>query len=331
MKRALASFTVPYRAAVFLKNLAYDRGWFRARELGWPVVSIGNLSVGGAGKTPFVQELAGLLGARGLRVDVLSRGYGRRGGQPFERVRVDGTAARYGDEPLLLARATGVPVYVGASRWASGRLAESEAGAGRPGIHLLDDGFQHRKLARAADIVLLHPADFDDGLLPAGRLREGLGALRRADFVVLREDDFRSEAVLRKMGIDAPVWRVRRSLAVPSIKGDAVAFCGIAHPEEFFAALRAGGVELRKTFAFRDHHRFRARELRAIAQETTGAAALLTTEKDWARLGEDAREILAAAAPLCAVPLRAELLEASRCVAALLETVAQRRPAAMRE
>ena len=118
----------------------------------------------------------------------------------MERVDPEGEAARFGDEPLLIARAAGVPVYVGASRYEAGLLAERDAN--ERGIHLLDDGFQHRRLARDLDIVVLHASDFEETLLPAGRLREPLASLRRASVVVLRAEDRALEAELRKRGID---------------------------------------------------------------------------------------------------------------------------------
>lgn len=326
MSRVLRPLAALYALAVTAKNWGYDRGLLPVRSLGWPVVSVGNVSVGGAGKTPVVMELARLLKGRAVPVDVLSRGYGRADTRRVERVKADGDAGRYGDEPLLIARGAGVPVYVGASRWAAGRLAESESGA--DGVHLLDDGLQHRKLARAVDIVVVHPGDRTDCLLPEGRLREPFGALGRADFLVLREEDDASEAALHRLGIRKPVWRVRRTPVPPLLPsdGDVVAFCGIAHPEEFFEGLRGQGAVLRDTLAFRDHGRFGPRELERIAALGRGAGALLTTEKDLVRLSGSARRRLSAVAPLHAVPLRAELLDGEACVAALLRLLAQRDP-----
>ena len=348
-QRALTPLQAPYAAALAAKNLAYTRGWLHPRALAWPVVSIGNLSVGGAGKTPVVIALAHLLTRRGLHVDVLSRGYSRQSPAPVERVRErvrergrerglergwdDGDALRFGDEPLLIAQAARVPVYVGASRFAAGVLAERE-GAALPGIHLLDDGFQHRKLARSIDIVVMHPTDASGDasgrLLPVGRLREPLSTLRRADFLILREDDAGTEAALRANGIHKPIWRVRRVLAppaIPSLAGSsAVAFCAIAHPQDFFAGLRAHGIPLSHTLAFRDHHRFRARDMEAIVRRAAGAACVLTTEKDWVRLSPAAHRQLSLTAPLLAVPLRAEILDADACVSALLHLLAARHP-----
>src|SRR6202158_675928 len=146
------------------RNALYDRGLLRARCLPGPVVSVGNLSVGGSGKTPFVILLGELLKARGIKFDVLSRGYGRRS-RGVRLVDPAGLPQEFGDEPLLIARKLQVPVVVGEDRYEAGRFAESKFGAQ---LHLLDDGFQHRALARDFDIVLVTPQDANDRLLPSG-------------------------------------------------------------------------------------------------------------------------------------------------------------------
>jgi tetraacyldisaccharide 4'-kinase len=196
-------------------------------------------------------------------------------------------------------------VYVGASRYEAGLLAERDTN-GR-GIHLLDDGFQHRKLARDMDIVVLHASDFEEMLLPAGRLREPMGSLRRASIIVLRAEDRALESELRKRGIAAPIWIQHRRLAVENVTR-MVAFCGIARPEEFFTALAAQGVNLTATFALRDHQRYSNAELDRLsaAVRDTGAECLVTTEKDVARLTLGQREQLEKA-----VPLRVARLEVS--------------------
>ncbi|GGG96150.1 tetraacyldisaccharide 4'-kinase [Silvibacterium dinghuense] len=277
----LAPLTPLYAAAVAAKNLAYDRGWRQAHHLEQPVLSVGNLSTGGSGKTPFVHYLAGLVKRMGHPVDVLSRGYGRAT-KGVLRVDPGGSARDFGDEPLLLARA-GIPVYVGADRYQAGLLAESTA----PAIHLLDDGFQHRQLARDADIVLVHATDFANRLLPAGRLREPLSALRRASVVVLRQEDVAREEQIRNLGVTCPVWIQRRHLsALPA--GRALAFCGIARPEEFFAGLERKGVELAATRAFADHHPYAESDLDQLLRlaASKGADFCVTTEKDAVRLGD---------------------------------------------
>lgn len=296
MIRPLAWLVPLYAAAAGAKNAAYDRGWLTPQRLQWPVVSVGNLSVGGSGKTPLVIRLAQLLKAENIPVDVLSRGYGRTG-SVTERVDPNGDASRYGDEPLLIARAAGVPVYVGASRYEAGLLAER--GTPHPGIHLLDDGFQHRRLARALDIVVLHADDFGDVLLPAGRLREPMPSLRRASMVVLRAEDRDFESELRAGGITAPIWTQHRKLAVEAA-GPAVAFCGLARSDEFFSGLRSQGIELADTVAFRDHQHYSASEINRliVILRRHNARCWITTEKDAARLAPDEHAQLERVAPL---------------------------------
>ena len=153
-----------------LRNRLYDSGTLRTHKLQGPVVSIGSISAGGAGKTPFLIMLGELLKQRGIAFDVLSRGYGRKT-KGVRLVDPQGSPQEFGDEPLLIARKLGVPVIVGEDRYAAGQLAEAKFG---PQVHLLDDGFQHRRLARDFDIVLVTRRELRDTLLPSGRLREPL-------------------------------------------------------------------------------------------------------------------------------------------------------------
>lgn len=182
-RRPWARPLVPVYAAVLRAKEALRRaGVPRTRRLQWPVVSVGSLSAGGAGKTPVVIALATLLEESGWPVDVLTRGYGRSGrGVASVRPTLDDAAQRFGDEPVLIAQRTGVPVWVGADRFAAGERAEASGIKTPRRVHLLDDGFQHRQLARTIDVVVLTAEDLDDMLLPAGNLREGLAALQRAD------------------------------------------------------------------------------------------------------------------------------------------------------
>jgi tetraacyldisaccharide 4'-kinase len=313
-----------YGAAQALDSVAYARGWRDIQRLRWPVVSVGNLSVGGAGKTPFVIALARALTDRGWLVDVLSRGYGRMS-EGVERVVVDGAddpAARCGDEPWLIAQAEGVPVFVGCARLAAGRLAETTLvdASGARHVHLLDDGMQHRRLARNAEIVVLHRSDFRTTLLPAGRLREPLAALERADFVVLREEDTAlAERARRWMRADAQVWMIARELKLPALPGAALVFSAIAHPEEFVGELRGRGVSIAATHAWRDHHRFTDGDvamLCALAAKK-GARCFLTTEKDLARLTAMQRARLEEVAPLLAAVLTVRLHEPEAALEAL--------------
>jgi tetraacyldisaccharide 4'-kinase len=304
-----------YGAAQALNSIAYTHGWRRTERLTWPVVSVGNLSVGGAGKTPFVIALARALTERGWGVDVLSRGYGRAS-DAVERVIAEGlddSAGRYGDEPWLIAQRAEVPVFVGCERAIAGRLAEATLvdASGRPHVHLLDDGMQHRGLARDAEIVLLHRSDLQTTLLPVGRLREPLAALERADFVVLREEDAELvERARRWMRADAGLWTIRRELELPTLPGPAIAFSAIAHPEEFADGLRAKGVVIAAVHTWRDHHRFTDRDVRTLcdAAGKYGAQCFVTTEKDLVRLVAPQRVRLEEIAPLIAVKLTVRLV-----------------------
>src|SRR5499427_9394669 len=174
-----------YAAGVRLRNESYDRGVLASQKLTGPVISIGSISAGGAGKTPFVIFLGEFLKGHGVRFDVLSRGYGRksRGVRVVDR---NGSPAEYGDEQLLISRRLRCPVVVGENRVEAGLLAETQFGAQ---LHLLDDGFQHRALKRDLNVVLLTADDLSDTLLPTGRLREPIRALERADVLAVEAVD----------------------------------------------------------------------------------------------------------------------------------------------
>ena len=285
LRSLLLPLTPLYRAGLALRERRLASGKEGVRRLGWPVISVGSLSTGGAGKTPLTVALARALAARGLHVDVLSRGYGRMSATAG-RVRLDGTADEFGDEPLLIAREARLPVYVAAHRYDAGLLAESDFQPGGPAVHILDDGFQHRQLHRDVDVLLLDARDLRDRLLPAGNLREALQAARRADVIAIPADEPQMEAQLPGWGWEGPVWRLQRHMQVLQADGPVFAFCGIARPEQFFAGLEANGIRLAAHRAFRDHHRYTAGDLEGLAGQAraVGATALLTTEKDVVRL-----------------------------------------------
>ncbi len=279
----LAPLVPLYAAGAALRSAGFRMGLERVERLAWPVLSVGSLSAGGAGKTPFVIAMAKLLQETGLEVDVLSRGYGRKSALAAV-VDPAGNAAEFGDEPLLIARQA--TAFVAAKRVDAGRLAEASGIPAR--LHLLDDGFQHRQLGRDVDIALVSSTDLRDWLLPAGNLREGRGALRRADILAVELGDEAAVEELRSRGLRQPIWRFRRRMVVPGIDGPVVAFCGIARPAQFFSGLEAEGVRIAGRHAFPDHHRFTANDLRLLGRQaqSNGAVALLTTAKDQVRLGE---------------------------------------------
>lgn len=298
-----------YRLGLALRELQLRAGLKPVRRLRLPVVSVGSLSAGGAGKTPLTIALAKALNVHGLHVDVLSRGYGRQRSTNPLLVDPGGTAQDFGDEPLEIAHEAGVPVYVSAERYRAGLLAEADAEAARPplsglGLHLLDDGFQHRQLARDIDILLLSRRDFADHLLPAGNLREALRAAERADVIAIPADEPDVEEAMRSQGSKRTVWRLRRRMEVPPVDGAVAAFCGIARPEQFFDGLESAGLRVASRIVFADHHRYDAHDLDCLqdAARSVRAAALLTTEKDRVRMG-----VLAARLP-ASLPLKMALL-----------------------
>src|SRR5262245_13488911 len=298
-----------FGAGVALRNALYDRGALKARKLARPVVSVGNLSVGGSGKTPFVITLGQLLKERGVAFDVLSRGYARSAAG-IAVVDPAGSPDHFGDEPLLIASKLQVPVIVGADRYHSGLLAEKQFSSK---LHLLDDGFQHRRLHRDFDIVLLPAADLAGTLLPVGRLREPLSSLRRADAVAAE-----SEA---SYGTTA-VWKVNRELLLPTLLSPAAAFCGIARPAQFFAQLRGLDVKLADTASFPDHHRYTPSDIDRLLRLRTscGAKDFITTEKDMINLGALADRLQ----PLQVARLRLILRAPQEALSTLLSTLERR-------
>jgi tetraacyldisaccharide 4'-kinase len=295
--------------------MLYDRGVLRARRLSGSVVSVGNLSAGGSGKTPFVLLLGELLKARGIEFDVLSRGYGRttRG---VLIVDPGGSSRDFGDEPLLIARKLQVPVVVGEDRFKAGGFAEKRFGLR---LHLLDDGFQHRSLKRDFDIVMLTPPDIGDQLIPAGRLREPLGSLRRADAIVLA-----SGASGDSLPLDVKlVWRVRRGIIPGSVPPRPVVFCGIARPQSFVLQLRAANIEPVAEAFYHDHHAYTEKDIDELLRlkQRSEAGGFVTTEKDAVNLGG----YLSALHPLSVVPVKMELDDAANAMDTMLRQIEERK------
>lgn len=231
------------------RRALYRRGVLKAKRLGKPVISIGNITAGGAGKTPAVIALCRHLRADGLRVAVLTRGYGREDAR-FQGLIPSNDAVKYGDEPVLIKSRANVDVIVGSKRYENARRHECD-------VYVLDDGFQHLQLARDLDIVIDAPGRFH---------REARAALEAADVVIPRE--------LR--------------LAVPESLRDAkvFAFAGLADNEQFFTSLRAAGVAVTGTRGFPDHHNYSAADRASLHAQAKGAT-LVTTEKDAVKLAGD--------------------------------------------
>jgi tetraacyldisaccharide 4'-kinase len=306
---ALAILGVPallFGGAVRLRNRYYDRNGV-ARRSDLPVISVGNLTAGGTGKTPIVAWLVHHLRDRGHTPAVVSRGYGGRAGAGPHVVSLGRGPLvgpdHCGDEPFLLARALErTVVIVGADRVAGARAA-ADAGCD---VVVLDDGFQHRRLARDLDMVLLDASNpFGNyRLLPAGLLREPVSGLRRADLVMItRSQPGESfpviERIVRHHNTRAPiVYAGHRPLGFFDAEGQpaprparAVAFCGIGNPARFRIDLERAGVDVVTFESWRDHHRFTTDDVRRLERlAARQQAVLVTTEKDLARMqGGDVR------------------------------------------
>jgi tetraacyldisaccharide 4'-kinase len=305
---ALAPVAWAYRAGLAAREAAYARGVLASGHLPCPVVSVGNLTLGGTGKTPTVELVARWLGAETRRVTIVSRGYGRRPGAAVELVSDGGPprlpAERAGDEPLLLARRLpGVSVVVGADRLEAGRWAWAHL---QPDVVVLDDGFQQRRLRKDVEIVCLNARApwGQGGLFPRGTLREPPSALARAHLVVLTGvsggavfGDLLAEirrhagpvpclaadyAVEGLQDLESGALRPAADIAGRSV----LAFAGIATPERLAETLASRGALVRGLVAFPDHHPYALSDLDAIAERAREVSAdlVVTTEKDAVRL-----------------------------------------------
>jgi tetraacyldisaccharide 4'-kinase len=262
---------LPYAAAVSFRNLLFDKGILKSYLVPPIVVSIGNIEAGGTGKTPFTMALAAELRTLGHNAAIVTRGYRGRLKGPV-KVSDDHDYRDVGDEPLLMARITGVPVVKSPDRCRGAIFAYRRFGSG---IVLLDDGFQHRRIFRDMDICLISGSLDNERLLPMGRLREPVSALKRADYIINTEKD---------AGIAIDGLLDRKGNLYNSLKGESVlAFCGIANPQRFFDTLRPIYPQIR-TMVFRDHHKYSMSDIRKIKVAARGTDLIVTTEKDFVRL-----------------------------------------------
>lgn len=306
LRALLWPLSLAYRVGLGAYLGVYALGIRKRHRLPVPVISVGNLTFGGTGKTPAVQTICRMLREQGRSVVILSRGHGGSGKGP--RIVSDGTtvlrdARECGDEPVLLARTLpGVPVVVGKDRGESGRVACREF---RPDVIVLDDGLQYWQLHRDLDVVVLNAArPFGSGsVMPMGDLREARSGLRRAGVIIANDSGDGANAELGyKLGRLAPGALVLRATRVPAslstgsgepigmewLRGRrVVAFCGIGQPEGFRSTLLSLGAVLVDFVEFPDHHQFRREELDSLAARRGVAEAFVTTEKDRARLGSD--------------------------------------------
>jgi tetraacyldisaccharide 4'-kinase len=274
----------------------------RRQHLARPVVSVGNLSMGGTGKTPVVAAIAQWLVNHGERPAILSRGYGRADAADGVVVVSDGTRIlegvdRSGDEPLMLARqVAGAAVCVSPDRYLAGTLAERRLGCT---VHVLDDGFQHLQLARDLDVLVTTMGEIPQGrVIPRGRLREPMDAAARAQVLVVSDATVGAASTEAwSLGI-SQACGARRTLGSPvrvggpdpgsrvPDPGKVLAVAGIANPSRFVDALRDAGWQVADTVMFPDHHRYSRSDLDRMARQlqASGADAVFTTDKDAVRL-----------------------------------------------
>ncbi len=305
--KLLSPIAALYGAAVRLRSWGYAAGVLRTARLQAPVISIGNLTMGGTGKTPTIIALGKRLLDSGHRVAVLSRGYkGEHSGGPLlvsDGQGIHATASEAGDEALVIARNLPLAlVAVARKRVQAGAWLEKHFGVD---VHLLDDGFQHLQLHRDLNLLVVDATNpFGGGLPPRGRLREPLDAIRRADTVILSRSepghnyDELIETIRRyKPGIPCLLARQRlvslrklgeeTELPLASLSGmDVGAFAGIGNPAQFLTTLGQAGIRVVQSFFFPDHHNYCARDYQRLGRECEklGLAALITTEKDAEKL-----------------------------------------------
>jgi tetraacyldisaccharide 4'-kinase len=290
-------------STVYGQVARFRRHWYEQRphlqrQLGCPVVSVGNLVVGGSGKTPVVALLAALLRDAGYAPAILSRGYKRRGNADVvivsDRHDVRAAVDASGDEPQMLARRLpGVPVIVSPDRYHAGSVARQQLGAN---VLILDDGFQHLQVARTVNLLLLSSADLAEAVLPTGRLREPIDAATRADALLVSTTSGDPSRLAQAVGVDRafavvtslqPLRRVTPfGATVSPWPSSVVTLAAIARPERLADSVRGLGFTIEQQFTFRDHHWFSPADVRRVeaAALAAGADAIVTTEKDAVRL-----------------------------------------------
>lgn len=292
----LPPLSLLYGAVTRTRLSLYRRGTFHTTKLDRPVISIGNITTGGTGKTPLVEYVARLIATQGKKVCILTRGYGRKDSH-LQVIVSDGygvlaSPSEAGDEPYLLAtRLKGLAAVISsADRIAAGQEAIKDFGTE---CFVLDDGFQHLRLARDLNVVTIDATNPWGGgrLLPHGRLRESIEGMNRADCVVItRCDQVKSVEGLReeisRLTGGKPIFESQMRMVPITLPARVAAFCGVGNPSSFFAGLKQAGYELALERSFPDHHVYSQNEIDSIIKgaNATGANALITTAKDAVKL-----------------------------------------------
>ncbi len=305
-------FSGIYGLLMRLRQTGYNQGIFKIKRLPCPVISVGNITLGGTGKSPHVIAICKFLKKTGLRPAVVTRGYGGKAGKGPLLVcdgnSITATSKEAGDEPVMIAQKLKVPVVAGSDRYKCGMYALNRLGAS---VIVLDDGFQHLQLHRDLDIVLMDVAEpFGNGyVFPGGNLREPLSALKRADAVILTKcnevtstDISSIEKHLQSLIPGRPVFKSKYEIdsikpvlfpeehsqttgTIPS-KEPVFCFCALAKPESFYALVKKSGFLIRGTKSFPDHYFYNRDDIQTVADmaRKSGCHYILTTEKDFAKI-----------------------------------------------
>lgn len=298
----LLPLSLIYTLVILIRNMFFDIGIFKTRKIDIPVISVGNITVGGTGKTPIVEYLINYLQTKNMKVAVVSRGYKRQSKGLVivsDGKIVNPDPAVCGDEPLQIARKfPNAIVLVNENKFVASKLAKDKYCAD---IIILDDGFQHRKLFRNLDIVILKNSNstYDNLLLPSGNAREPIISLNRADFLLLPDGNFDQNKINKFH--DKPYATFKyQAIGLKSVFGNKTinldlakykkcyAFCGTGNPESFYNTLTENELKIQKIKIFRDHHFYTEADLKKIIKESKelGTEYIITTEKDAIKLNK---------------------------------------------
>lgn len=336
IKLFLRPFSYLYAQVGNARNALYDRGWQKTIKLQKPVISVGNLTVGGTGKTPLTDLIIRKLIHKNKKVAVISRAYRAQAKAP---VKVDpflpDAARKFGDEPVLLAqRNPEIAVYVGASKWQIGLFAQKD---GDYDVFVVDDGYQHRRLHRDLNVVILDATEKPENyaVVPEGRSRETWSGLLRSDLIILSKSNLADDETLRWIEARLPQgissYHVGYGIScIQNVDGQKIVnleladkevflVSAIARPDVFESMVRNIAKVAKGSLVYRDHHQYTSEDVKSITQafERSGADYLLTTQKDAVKL----LPLLQDKSKLWVAPLEIDLMNAERGIDAALDKI----------
>ncbi len=301
----LIPFSLIYSSVIFLRNKLYDYGVFRSYKISKPVISIGNITTGGTGKTPLVILLSDYFLSKGKKVGIISRGYKRSSKEPVlvcDGININENTTEAGDELIMTANEL-MKKFKGSFFIAadSNRVQAAEFLISRfdPDVIILDDGFQHRRIRRDLDIVLIDSHNLInnrflyDFTLPSGILRESFDNLRRADFILQnnKHEELKEIPALKIFKKEIFLMRYKseyfidnKNVILNPKERIAIIFSGIADDESFIDMIKSGGIRIKETMKFSDHHNYTESEIEFLKKRCTGEEIYITTEKDFVKI-----------------------------------------------